>query len=61
MYRKLERFDYKRDYLMLTGNPVIMGIVTAIVTDISEGKVRFLQWNSKHECYKVIQIDLLEQ
>ena len=40
-----------RDFLLLTGNPVLIGWATAIAANANKGNVRFLQWNGRRKCY----------
>lgn len=40
-----------QDYLVLTGNPILIGWATAIAAKVNEGKVRFLQWNGRRQMY----------
>lgn len=40
-----------RDFLLLTGNPVLIGWATAIAARANKGVVRFLQWNGRRKCY----------
>ena len=42
--------DYKsRDYLLLTGDPAIIGVACSIVSDITNGKFKLLKWINKRE------------
>jgi hypothetical protein len=43
------------DYLILTGNPILLGMATAIAANYNSGKVNFLQWSPKEERYIVVQ------
>lgn len=40
-----------RDFLLLTGNPVLIGWATALAARANNGSVRFLQWNGRRKCY----------
>jgi len=40
-----------RDYLLLVGNPCLIGFATAIAADVNNGFVRMLQWNGKKKKY----------
>jgi len=33
------------DYLLPTGNPIIIGLATAIAADVNDGSVNFLRWS----------------
>ena len=42
------------DYLLLIGNPVLIGMATAIAANNSGGLVNFLQWSGRHNTYTEI-------
>lgn len=42
------------DYLLLIGNPALIGMATAIAAHYNEGRVRFLQWSGRHSEYTEI-------
>ena len=46
----------ENDYLLLVGNPVLIGMVVAIATGYTDGNVRVLQWSGKHGEYIPIDI-----
>ena len=47
-----ELHDYgDTDYLVLTGNPILIGWATAIAAKVNDGKLRFLQWNGRRQMY----------
>jgi hypothetical protein len=39
------------DYLLLVGNPCLIGIAAAIAADYSGGGINFLQWSGKKQSY----------
>lgn len=45
------------DYLLLTGNPVLIGLVVAIAADYAL-KVNFLQWSGKDQKYIPITAEI---
>jgi hypothetical protein len=50
--------DYKsNDYLLLTGDPAIIGVACSIVSDITNGKYKLLKWDNKKE--DIIQLKLI--
>ena len=54
--------DYKvRDYLLLTGDPAIIGVACSIVSDITHGKYNVLKWDKQERKYYTIAIDLYEK
>ena len=50
LQRKLSSFT-DEDYLLLVGNPVLIGIATAIAADANDGRVRMLQWSGARKQY----------
>ncbi len=54
--------DYKKqDYLLLTGDPAIIGVACSIVSDITNGKYNLLKWDKQERKYYSIEIDLYEK
>ena len=54
--------DYKpRDYLLLTGDPAIIGVACSIVSDITNGKFNLLKWDKQERKYYPIEINLYER
>jgi hypothetical protein len=57
---KLDGFG-PEDYLLCTGNPILIGLASAIAADASEdGSVRFLQWSGKDQAYIPINAQVFE-
>ena len=51
--------DYKsNDYLLLTGDPAIIGVACSIVSDITNGKYKLLKWDKQERRYYPVEIDL---
>ena len=51
--------DYKsNDYLLLTGDPAIIGVACSIVSDITNGKYKLLKWDKQERKYYPVEIDL---
>ena len=46
------------DYLLLTGDPAIIGVACSIVSDITNGKYNLLKWDKQERKYYTIAIDL---
>lgn len=46
------------DYILLIGNPCLIGFVVTIAADYNEGRVKLLQWSGKHRSYIEIQAEL---
>ena len=54
--------NYKpRDFLLLTGDPAIIGVACSIVSDITNGKYQLLKWDKQERKYYPIQINLHEK
>ena len=57
-----ELASYKKtDYLLLTGDPAIIGVACSIVSDITNGKYNLLKWDKQERKYYSIEIDLYEK
>jgi len=54
--------DYTtEDFLLLTGDPAIIGVACSIVSDITSGKFNLLKWDKQERKYYPIQINLFEK
>ena len=49
------------DYLLLTGDPAIIGVACSIVSDITNGKYKLLKWDKQERKYYPIEINLYER
>ena len=56
----LKNFSEK-DYLLLTGDPAIIGVACSIVSDITGGKYKLLKWDKQERQYYPIEINLYEK
>ena len=56
----LDNFN-KKDYLLLTGDPAIIGVACSIVSDITNGKFNLLKWDKQERKYYPIEINLYEK
>ena len=56
----LDNFN-KKDYLLLTGDPAIIGVACSIVSDITNGKYNLLKWDRQERKYYPIKINLYEK
>ena len=59
--RKLLKDYTPEDYLLLTGDPAIIGIACSIVSDITNGKFNLLKWDRQERMYYPIKINLHEK
>ena len=55
--QKLKEYN-KDDYLLLTGDPAIIGVACSIVSDITNGKYNLLKWDKQERKYYPVEIDL---
>jgi len=49
------------DYLLLTGDPAIIGVACSIVSDMTNGKYNLLKWDKQEKQYYPIKINLYEK
>ena len=49
------------DFLLLTGDPAIIGVACSIVSDITNGKYKLLKWDKQERKYYSIDINLHEK
>lgn len=59
--RKLLDKYTENDYLLLTGDPAIIGVACSIVADKTRGKFNLLKWDRQEKMYYPIEINLYEQ
>ena len=50
-----------KDYLLLTGDPALIGVACSIVSDITNGKYNLLKWDKQERKYYPIAINLYEK
>ena len=50
-----------RDFLLLTGDPAIIGVACSIVSDLTNGKYQLLKWDKQERKYYPIKINLHEK
>jgi len=50
-----------KDYLLLTGDPAIIGVACSIVSDMTNGKYSLLKWDKQDRIYYPIKINLHEK
>ena len=54
--------DFKEtDYILCTGDPAIIGLSTAIVSDITQGKFNLLKWDRQERRYYPLSFNLYEK
>ena len=59
--RKALKNYTREDYLLLTGDPAIIGVACSIVSDITNGKYKLLKWDKQERKYYPITINLYEK
>ena len=50
-----------KDFLLLTGDPAIIGVACSIVFDMTNGKYQLLKWDKQERKYYPIEINLHEK
>ena len=56
----LKKFNTE-DFLLLTGDPALIGVACSIVSDITGGKYKLLKWDKQENKYYPITINLYEK
>ena len=59
--RSLLKNFKEEDYLLLTGDPAIIGVACSIVSDMTNGKYNLLKWDKQERKYYPITINLYEK
>jgi hypothetical protein len=59
--RNLLRNYTEEDYLLLTGDPAIIGVSCSIVADMTNGRYNLLKWDKQDRMYYPISINLHEK
>jgi hypothetical protein len=59
--RKLLKDYTEKDYLLLTGDPAIIGVACSIAADMTGGKYNLLKWDRQEHTYYPIEINLYER
>ena len=59
--RKLLKSYTPEDFLLLTGDPAIIGVACSIVSDTTNGKYKVLKWDKQERQYYPIVINLYEK
>lgn len=58
LHEKLANYTTE-DFILLTGNPCLIGWVVGILADKTDGKFKLLQWNGKEQGYIPVEVDNL--
>lgn len=59
LWDKLEGFC-DEDFLLMVGNPVLVGLATAVACDVNKGRVKFLQWHGRSQSYTPVEAQVFE-
>ena len=59
--RRLLKEYRTTDFLLLTGDPAIIGVACSVVSDITHGKYNLLKWDRQEKMYYPISINLYEK
>ena len=59
--RKLLREYTSEDYLLLTGDPAIIGIACSVAAELTNGKFNLLKWDRQERMYYPLKINLHEK
>jgi len=57
LHEKLSGFS-DDDFLLLIGNPGLIGMATALASHYNDGRVKFLQWSGRHNEYTEIIVKI---
>ena len=49
------------DYLLLTGDPAIIGVACSLASEMTNGKYKLLKWDRQERKYYPIEINLYEK
>ena len=54
--------DYTiKDYLLLTGDPAIIGVACSIVSEFTNGKYNLLKWDRQEKTYYPIEVNIFHK
>ena len=60
MKKNLQDFR-KQDYLLAVGDPVIIGISTAAVSEVTSGQFNILKWDKREYRYYPLEVDMYQK
>ena len=62
IYNSKYNLLYKsNDFILCTGDPAIIGLSTAIVSDQTQGQFNLLKWDKRERTYYPLNIDLYQK
>lgn len=56
--RNLQEFQANDDYLLLVGDPVLIGLCCAILANLGHKLIKVLKWDNQSRCYLPINLPL---
>ena len=59
--RRLLKDYTSKDYLLLSGDPAVIGLACSIVSDINNGRFNLLKWDRQEKLYYPLEINLFEK
>ena len=59
--RRLLKNYTSKDYLLLSGDPSVIGLACAITSDINNGRFNLLKWDRQEKVYYPLEINLYER
>ena len=59
--RRLLKNYTSKDYLLLSGDPAIIGLACTIVSDINSGRFNLLKWDRQEKVYYPLEINIYEK
>ena len=59
--RRLLKNYTSKDYLLLSGDPSVIGIAVAIASDINNGRFNLLKWDRQEKVYYPLEVNLYEK
>ena len=59
--RRLLKDYTSKDYLLLSGDPAVIGLACAIASDINHGRFNLLKWDRQEKVYYPLEINLYEK
>ena len=49
------------DYLLLGGDPAIIGVTCSVVSDLTNGQYKLLKWDRQEKTYYPIEINIFQK
>ena len=59
--RRLLKNYTSKDFLLLSGDPAVIGLACAIASDINSGRFKLLKWDRREQVYFPLEINLYEK